>query len=372
MLGLTPYGFALNDYSQHLVHALHREGYHSALTGVQHIAKDPNVIGYDEVLRPVYDKTIGQDGVFCTVETVTPTAIEFLNNAPPEPFFLAVGFYETHREYHSPGPNEDPRYTMPPYPIPDTPDTRQDMASFKATARVLDEGVAAVLDALDSSGLADNTLVICTTDHGIAFPSMKCNLTDHGIGVMLIMRGPGGFGGGQVVDGLVSHVDLFPTLCDFLGIEAPSWLQGRSFMPLVRGDAGQINDEIFAESTFHATYEPQRAVRTKRWKYIRRYGDRHSPVMPHCDNSSSKELWANNGWEGQYVASEELYDLLFDPVERRSVADDPSLKDVLTDMRARLDAWMMETDDPLLDGPVVAPPNAIVLDPDSFSSYTNR
>jgi arylsulfatase A-like enzyme len=65
---------------------------------------------------------------------------------------------------------------------------------------------------------------------------MKCNLTDHGIGVMLLMRGPGGFAGGKVVDGMVSHIDIFPTICALLGIESPDWLQGRSILPLVRGE----------------------------------------------------------------------------------------------------------------------------------------
>ncbi len=87
-----------------------------------------------------------------------------------------------------------------------------------------------MLDALDANGLSENTLVICTTDHGIAFPRMKGNLTDHGIGVMLIMRGPGGFTGGKVYDALVSHIDLYPTICDLLEIEHPSWLQGTSLL----------------------------------------------------------------------------------------------------------------------------------------------
>ena len=75
-----------------------------------------------------------------------------------------------------------------------------------------------VLDALEETGLADNTLVICTTDHGIAFPRMKCHLTDAGMGVMLMIRGPGGFEGGRVIDGMVSHIDIFPTICERLGI----------------------------------------------------------------------------------------------------------------------------------------------------------
>jgi len=372
MLGLAPYGFSLYDYSRHIVHTLRGAGYHSALTGVQHIAKDPNAIGYDQLLRPVYDKIAGRDGTFCTVETVAPKAVEFLNNVPAQPFFLSVGFYETHREYHTPGPGEDARYGMPPYPVPDTPQTRRDMAGFRASARVLDEGIGTVLAALEANGLSDNTLVICTTDHGIAFPSMKCNLTDHGIGVMLIMRGPGGFAGGRVFDTIVSHVDVYPTICDLLDIEHPSWLQGKSMMPLIRGAAEHINEEVFADSTYHAAYEPQRAVRTRRWKYIRRYGERRKPVMPNCDNSVSKDLWVDHGWEEQHVASEQLYDVIFDPNERRNLAGDATVETVLEEMRGRLDRWMRETEDPLLDGPVPCPPGGTVFDPDSFSSYLRR
>ena len=71
------------------------------------------------------------------------------------------------------------------------------MAAFAQSAEILDNGVGAVLGALESAGLAQNTLVISTTDHGIAFPGMKCNLTVHGTAVYLIMRGPGGLPGRQ-------------------------------------------------------------------------------------------------------------------------------------------------------------------------------
>jgi arylsulfatase A-like enzyme len=241
------------------------------------------------------------------------------------------------------------------------------MAAFMASARILDEGVGIVLDALDSGGLSDETLVICTTDHGIAFPGMKCNLTDHGIGVMLIMRGPGGFTGGAVCDAMVSHVDLFPTVCDLLDIGHPSWLQGASMMPLVRGTGRQIHDALYAEVTYHAAYEPQRAVRTLQYKYVRRFDKRTSPVLPNCDDSLSKDLWLQYGWRDREPAEEQLYDLVFDPSESCNLAGHPEMTGTLQEMRRRLEAWMQATDDPLLRGPVPAPSCARVNDPDGLS-----
>jgi len=359
MLGLAHRGFVLNDYSRHLVHTLRDAGYRSTLVGIQHIAQDAATIGYDQVIpAPEQDRH---------ARVVVPAALEFLDGAPQEPFFLSVGTIETHREFPAPGPDEDPRYCLPPAPLPDTSRTRADMAAFKASARVFDTAVGAVLDGLERNGLAGNTLVICTTDHGIAFPGMKCTLTDHGIGVMLIMRGPGGFDGGQVCDAMVSHVDLFPTLCDLLDIEPPVWLHGTSMMPLVRGAAQEIHEAVFAEVTYHAAYEPQRAVRTQRWKYIRRFDERPSPVLPNCDDSPSKAVWLEHGWADRAPEVEQLYDLVHDPHEAHNLAGDPSTSAVLDEMRTRLDRWMQETGDPLLHGPVPPPPGAAVNDPDGLS-----
>ena len=136
----------------------------------------------------------------------------------------------------NPTPADDPRYTLPPAPIPDTPETRLDTAAFHASARNLDRAVGQILDALDRNGLTGNTLVISTTDHGVAFPLMKCNLEDNGWGVSLIMRGPGGFSGGKVVDALISQLDIYPTLCDLAGVAHPAWLEGKSMLPIVRGE----------------------------------------------------------------------------------------------------------------------------------------
>ena len=357
MLGLVNRGFSMSDYSQHIVHTLRDGvGYHSVLGGLQHVAKDPAQIGYDRILE-------GER----STENIVGRTVEFLRQAPPQPFFLDVGFFVTHREFPKPGPDEDPRYCLPPAPIPDTPENRYDMAAYKASARILDNSIGEVLEVLDASGLGENTLVICTTDHGLAFPGMKCHLTDHGIGVMLIMRGPGGFTDGKVCDAMVSHINVLPTICDLLDIAAPEGVQGSSMMPLIRGEVEAIHDEIFAEVNYHAAYEPQRAIRTQRWKYIRRYSDRQKPVLPNCDASPSKDVWVRHGWQDRYVAPEQLYDLIFDPNETHNLVDDSTMTSVLEDMRHRLDQWMLETDDPLLYGPVPPDAGAQLNDPASIS-----
>jgi arylsulfatase A-like enzyme len=353
MLGLAHRGFALNDYDQHIVHTLREDGYYTALFGMQHEARDPAALGYDQLWVESSH-----------VPHVAPRVAEFLADNPPQPFFLSVGFFETHREF--PEPEEIPHYCAPPQPLPDTPATRRDMAAFKASAAILDRGVGAVLDALDASGLAERTLVIATNDHGLAFPGMKGTLTDHGIGVALILRGPG-MGAGQVSDALVSQIDLFPTICELLEIERPRWLQGRSLMPLIRGETDQVNQAIFAEVTYHAAYEPQRAVRTSRWKYIRRFDERDGPALPNVDDSPSKDVWLAHGWRDRAMAREQLYDLIFDPNEAGNRAGDPAFEVVLEEMRARLDSWMRATDDPLLRGPVPAPPGVELNDPDGRS-----
>jgi N-sulfoglucosamine sulfohydrolase len=348
MVGLAHRGFPLKDYRHHIVHTLHELGYWSGLVGEQHISKKPEVIGYDEVIKIDTHH----------VDDVTPVTLDILSRRLKQPFFLSVGFFETHREFFHPSSPKKANYVLPPPNLPDTPQTRQDMAKFYASARSLDQGVGTVLDALDAAGIAENTLVICTTDHGIAFPGCKATLYDRGLGVMLILRGPGGFTGGKAIDALVSHIDLFPTVCDLVGVAHPAWLQGQSLLPLVSGQATEIRDALFAEKTYHVAYEPERCIRTHRWKYIRRFDDYPWPVLPNTDDSPSKDLLLAHGWAKRPIPAEQLYDLVFDPNEARNIVDDPAVADVLEEMRGRLKNWMRETQDPLLDGPVPAPKGA--------------
>lgn len=357
MIGLAHRGFRLHDPTRHLAHFLAEHGYHTVLAGLQHVADDPATTGYADIRTP-HDRHAA---------SVAPVAVDFLQSAPPQPFFLDIGFFETHREFPDSTGRIHAGTLTPPHPIADTPATRRDFADYCAMATDLDTGVATVLAALDETGLAGNTLVIYTTDHGPAFPGMKCNLTDAGIGVAMILRGPGEFGGARVVDAMLSHIDLFPTLCEWLDLPAPAWLQGHSFLPVLRGERAEINDALYAEVTYHAAYEPQRAIRTQRHKYIRRYGARALPVLPNCDDSPSKDLWIESGWSQLELPREALYDLTLDPGESANLVAAPHMAPTLAELRSRLDAWMRATDDPLLRGDVPPPPGVLINDPAGLS-----
>ncbi|MFP6721883.1 MAG: sulfatase [Candidatus Poribacteria bacterium] len=362
MGGLANRGWSLPFPGHLIMHTLKQAGYVTAMAGFQHVVKDVSTAGYTRVLSQEKGKAGAEEH-----------AVAFLSEKHDQPFFLDVGFGETHRRGagfdNQPAGEEktDPRYVKPPAPFLDTPDTRQDMAEYIDAARTLDYKMGQVFEAVDRNGLTDNTMIICTTDHGLAFPNMKCHLTDHGIGVMLIVRGPNDFKGGKVIDGMVSQVDLFPTICELIDIENPSWLQGTSIVPLIHGEE-EIRQEIFAEVNYHCCYEPQRAVRTKRWKYIRRYDQATTLAMPNCDEGISKTYMIEHNWHQKPVESERLYDLVYDPGETNNLAYDNQHQETLEEMRHKLDLWRQETEDPLWENSIMMPPETAVLnDPNDLS-----
>jgi arylsulfatase A-like enzyme len=124
--------------------------------------------------------------------------------------------------------------------------------------------------------------------------------------------------------------------------------------------------------TWHAAYDPQGSVRTERWKYIRRFSDRATPVLANIDDSPSKSLLLAYGLAERTIDAEQLYDLVFDPNEAANLAADPRHADTVQEMREELRAWMEETDDPLLRGDPTPPPGAEVNDPDQLSASEPR
>jgi arylsulfatase A-like enzyme len=370
MTGLAHRGFRINDYSRHLANVLGGAGLETVLCGVQHVAPEKREIGYDRILDGPVDYFSREDILpheWDRENTERVTA--FLAEDHPRPFFLSFGLLTTHRPY-PPADERTPERRFPPPPavVPDTPGSRYDMERFLTALTVVDEAVGAVLHALRSAGLWDETVVLLTTDHGAAFPEMKATLADAGVGVGLILRIPGIAEDGRLEQALVSQLDLYPTMCELFGVEARAPAEGYSLLPLLRGETEEVREAVFAETNYHANYEPARAVRTGRYKLIRYYGTERRPRAANVDDSPAKAVMDDAGYFELPKPREQLIDFLVDPTERMNFSGERAYAGVYRELAGRLERWMVETDDPLRSGHVTRPPGSRINEQDARSA----
>lgn len=371
MLGLVHRGFQMNDHSKHLASYLSRCGYETVLSGVQHEAASPELLGYDRILRLDSKPRSHKESDWIHAQ-LAADYIRSRNSRKQKPFFLFYGMFLPHRPFLQASEPEAAGYVSLPSTLADTPENREDMARYIASAAWMDRCAGEVLNAVREAGLEDETVIIYTTDHGIAFPGMKCTLNDAGTGVSLIVAFPGNALAGKVSDALVSHIDLFPTLCDLGGLDKPDWLQGRSLMPILRRQTGEVNTSVYAEVNYHAAYEPMRSIRTKQYKLIRYYDDYAKPILVNIDDSPPKEWLIKHGFADQEREKVRLHDLYIDPMEQVNVADHPRYAAIKQELSDALECWMKKTSDPLLHGLAKKPIGAMVNRKDSISARENR
>ena len=233
---------------------------------------------------------------------------------------------------------------------------RQDMLKLRASVHEVDFAIARIMRSLTKSGLLENTIVIFTTDHGICFPRSKCSLYDAGLETALLMRWPKRLAQNRVTNELLSNVDLMPTLLDLCDVPHPPGIQGRSFAGLLTGGTYQPRSEIFGEMTWHVTYNPMRCIRTDRYKLIHYYDPQPWTAMPqdfwkHCVAAPS--LRAQFDFRPPEY---EMFDLACDPYEQFNLIEArgglQGLEDIRKQLQERLEQWMRDTNDPLLQGPV--------------------
>jgi arylsulfatase A-like enzyme len=206
--------------------------------------------------------------------------------------------------------------------------------------------------------------VIFTTDHGIAMPRSKCSVYEPGLQVASIWRLPSrkGWHGGQRRKEMVSNVDYVPSILDALGIARPSNLQGRSFALLLDGGAYVPRDVVYGEMTYHNYYDPQRSVRTARYKLIVNFSAAPSFMDPSQSWRPRSETVVPMDPARAYHSPLELYDLAEDPNETKNLAQTPAMSSVLKDLQAQLQRHLKETGDPILNGAVTNPMHRRALD----------
>ena len=211
--------------------------------------------------------------------------------------------------------------------------------------------------------------MILTTDHGLPFPGAKATLFDRGLGVCSSCAARAASAAAGCRTRWSPTSTSSPRSATSPGIQPPD--VARRAPRSCRSSSGEVDrlhDELFAEITYHAAYEPQRAVRTDRYKLIRRFDASHGPVLPNTDDGPSKDALVALGWDGWATEEERLHDVLLDPGEGRNLIHDPAYAGVARDLRTRLRRWMEDTGDPLLRGPVPLPPRGRANDPRALSA----
>jgi arylsulfatase A-like enzyme len=244
---------------------------------------------------------------------------------------------------------------VPPY-LPDHPKIRKELALYYDEITRFDRCVGSVCRTLAECGQADETVVFYLSDNGMPFPRAKTTLYDAGIHTPFLVRWPGRIAAGSVQSGLVSTVDIAPTVLAIAGITQET-MQGRDLTPLFHSTDAGGREAVFAEANWHDYDKFTRAVRTRRYKLIRNYyWDK--PLWNSVDsiNSITWQGVMEMKQEGRLTAAqaflfqqprpfEEFYDLEKDPYELKNVVHDSGYREPLARLRTLLDNWRVETDD---------------------------
>lgn len=350
---------------------LQRAGYRTAWVGKWHMGEDSDAVqpGFDHWVsfrgQGVYENpTLNFNGVQrkidgYTTDVLTDEALSWLRTqaATPadKPFFLVLSHKAVHAEF-IPAPRHKGRYASVTVPNPPTMAnteenyrdkplwTREQRGSwhgvdhlyhgamdfnefyrrYSETLLALDESIGRVLDEVQRTGLADNTLVLYMSDNGFSFGEHglidKRHAYEESIRIPMIAWGPGYIQPGSVITPMVRNIDIAPTMLELAGAQPLKNMDGKSVLPILRGaqvaEEGDFLYEYYWENAFPHT-PTVFALRESRYKYIYYHG-----------------VWDTN----------ELYDLQEDPDERTNLIAVPEHKDRVTAMRNRLFDRLVATD----------------------------
>lgn len=278
------------------------------------------------------------------VDALTDLAIEFLNKKRENPFFLFISYLEPHHQ------NEWNRFVAPdgyaeryrkscwvPEDLRGVPgDWYQELPDYYGMVKRLDENVGRLLDELSRLGLADDTIVVYTSDHGCHFRTRnseyKRSCHEASIRIPMIMQGPG-INGMKDVYEMVSLVDIAPTLLDLAGLQVPEQMQGKSLKPLIERTCKDWENEVFLQISERGC---GRAIRTERWKYCV-YDPTRSGREP----------------AGERYVEYQLYDLYADPHEKVNLAGRPEYRKIADELKERLIKRMIQAGEepPIIDNP---------------------
>ncbi len=245
--------------------------------------------------------------------------------------------------------------TLPEY-LPNTPATRKNWAWYHDNITLMDKMAGEVLQRLEQDGLADTTLVVFWSDHGMGMPRGKRWIYDSGTLIPMIIRWPNQLKANSVRKDLVSVLDLPPTMLSVAGVEIPAYMHGRVLVGEQQGEEPPYL--FFHRDRMDEVFELQRGVRDRRWKYIRNYEPEkpYSQHLDYMDEMPAMQDWRrlaaagrlHSGQQNWFQAPkliEELYDTRKDPWELNNLAEDPQYAERLARMRDATESFQQRLGD---------------------------
>ena len=357
LMGLVNRGWTLPETNKTLPMYLKENGYSTHLIGLQHESRDPSTLGYDTRVPARFPGLETERKMKREISRFFTTLKQ-----GEAPFYACIGTKASHIPFTDWGePVDLDSVIVPPF-LPDDEEIRMDLSELYGNIQCVDSMVGHVLQHLEDSDLRNNTLFIYTTDHGIAFPRAKCTLYDPGIKTTFIMSLPSLdiLNSGRVVDSKISNIDLLPSVLDLIGADIPYNIEGKTFLPILKGEKESIRSDIFIEKSHHDIYDPMRGIRTGKYKYIKNF--EKSEVLFKIPLDMTDDARCGNVIKNKYPEiyneermAEELYDLEKDPNETDNVINDPDYKAIAIELRKKLEVWMEQTNDPLLKGRIIHP-----------------
>ncbi len=362
-IGLATWKFGLYDSeTPNIVRSLQQVGYRTGIIGKLHV-NPADAFPFD--FAAISSSNFRREGM----ARYATFAAEFMGSAE-QPFFLSVNYPDAHRPFlpQVDGIPEQPLQGADVEPLPymgiDSEVLRNDTANYYNSISRLDRLVGDLLQALADSGKAEETLVIYLGDHGADLLRGKRTSYEGGVRIPLIIRWPGLQRADQVREELVSTLDLMPTFLEAADAKEVPGLAGRSLSLLVAGQSPSWREYLFTEYHLHSNhnYYPQRTVRDRRYKLIRNLmpntvNPGHAFTIERFVGKSELLQAVNRAPERVRMAYQtmakppeyELYDLSADPHEFDNLASDPAHEDAFERLKARLQQWREQTEDPFLD-----------------------
>lgn len=309
------------------------EGYEVVLAGKGHV-KPNSVFQWSKYFKSVDNRYLPLDKLENYLENIKKPFCVFVTSDFPH------GPYPKISEYT----NED-IYLLP-Y---DRGNFRKLKTGYYQNIRDDNAQLERVLEIVETNGLVDNSIFIYASDHGI---SGKWGVSEQGLKVPFIVRWPGVVEANSVSETMLNFVDILPTFLDIIGADIPQDLDGNSFQPTLKGNTDPIHDYIFSLSTMQNIQKckvfPSRAIRGKRFKFIRNYNSIEVVESNYGSNPVINAFIRKGAESFPNVPFEELYDLELDPYQEKNLINNPEYLEQKNRLSSALENWMIAQNDFLI------------------------